>query len=248
MFMQRILIASIGLLLTLGAYAQQPTPTQQERVQEIMELLQSNPEVIDGLYDSLLLYVAEKEAGGSLGASEQEWLIDNPAHPWLGAEQPQLTIVNFTDYNCPFCKRLESVLEQVRAEYPQVQVVNINLSLRQQRAQGLDTNSALYALQVWRAAPQKYPEVHSRLMAHRGNHTGRSLNRIAKDTSTAALLKVDDTASEAIERNQQTFRRLGFRGTPTLLVGNQVVPGFVPYERLQPIVEQALKTVQNTSE
>src|SRR5690625_545562 len=117
MFMQRILIASIGLLLTLGAYAQQPTPTQQERVQEIMELLQSNPEVIDGLYDSLLLYVAEKEAGGSLGASEQEWLIDNPAHPWLGAEQPQLPISNFTDNNSPFCKRLESVLEQVRAEY-----------------------------------------------------------------------------------------------------------------------------------
>src|SRR5690625_3747768 len=113
MFMQRILIASLGLLLTLGAYAQQPTPTQQERVQEIMELLQSNPEVIDGLYDSLLLYVAEKEAGGRLGGAEQEGLIDYPVPPWLATDQPHLPIVNFTDYNCPFCKRLESVLEQI---------------------------------------------------------------------------------------------------------------------------------------
>src|SRR5690625_7976642 len=99
MFMQRILIASIGLLLTLGTYAQQPTPTQQERVQEIMELLQSSPEVIDGLYGSLLLYVAEKEAGGSLGAPESECFIDSPAQPWVGAVQPQLTIDNCNAYN-----------------------------------------------------------------------------------------------------------------------------------------------------
>lgn len=240
MFIQRFILALGCIFLTLSLLAEEPTESERERVQEIVEMLHSNPEVIDGLYDNLLRYLAEKQAYGVIDDADLAWLADNPLHPRMGAEQPQLTIINFTDYNCPFCKRLEPVLEQILQEYPQVQVVNIYLPMRQQRVDGLDTNSALYATQVWRAAADKYLEVHARLMNHPTNHSSRSLEQIARDTDTEAQLLADDTVSEVIERNLQTFRRLGFRGTPTLLVGDEAVPGFMPYERLQPMVEQAL--------
>lgn len=240
MFIQRFILALGCVLLALSVHAQEPTESERERVQEIVEMLHNNPEVIDGLYDNLLHYLAEKQAYGVIDDADLAWLADNPLHPRLGAEQPQLTIINFTDYDCPFCKRLEPVLEQIRQEYPQVQVVNVYLPMRQQRVDGLDTNSALYATHVWSAAKDKYLDVHTRLISHPGNHSRRSLEQIARETDTEAHLLADEAMHEAIERNLQTFRRLGFRGTPTLLVGDEAVPGFLPYERLQPMVEQAL--------
>src|SRR5690554_4532062 len=147
MFIQRFILALGCIFLTLSLLAEEPTESERERVQEIVEMLHNNPEVIDGLYDNLLRYLAEKQAYGVIDDADLAWLADNPLHPRMGAEQPQLTIINFTDYNCPFCKRLEPVLEQILQEYPQVQVVNIYLPMRQQRVDGLDTNSALYATQ-----------------------------------------------------------------------------------------------------
>src|SRR5690554_3003291 len=129
MFISRFLLVLGCLFLALSAHAQEPNQSQRERVQEIAEILHSNPEVIDGLYESLQNYLAEKESFGVLDDDDLAWLMDNPLHPRIGAEQPQLTIINFTDYNCPFCKRLEPVLDQIREEYPQVQVVNVYLPM-----------------------------------------------------------------------------------------------------------------------
>lgn len=240
MFIQRFMMLISCVLLAGSIHAQGLPDPQEERVKEIAEMLRKNPEIVDDLYESMVRYTMEKQQQGAIDDTQMNWLTDNPLHPWLGADKPVLTIINFTDYDCPFCKRLEPVLERIREEY-QVQVVNVYLPMRQQRVDGLDTNSALYATQVWKTAPEKYLDVHQRLVNHPSNHSRASLEKIAKDTGTEAQLVVDKDVSDAVARNMMTFRQMGFRGTPTMLVGEEALPGFLPYERLKPVVERAIK-------
>lgn len=53
----------------------------------------------------------------------QEALFNDPASPRFGAKQAKLTLVNFTDYNCPYCKQLDPLLEKLVAKYPDVAVI-----------------------------------------------------------------------------------------------------------------------------
>ncbi|WP_157960462.1 DsbA family protein [Marinimicrobium alkaliphilum] len=238
---QHTLLMAFGLLMAASVTANTLTDERAERIDLIADMLRAHPEIIDGLYESVVRYSMEKEQRPQTGGGDD--LTHNPLHPWLGADDPALTIVNFTDYNCPFCKRLEPVLDQVRAEYPQVRVINVYLPMRQQSVDGLDTNSALYAMQVWKHARNKYTDVHGQLVNHQGNHSRGSLEAIAERTGTAEHLLPDDDVRDAIVRSMMTFRQMGFRGTPTLLIGDDAAPGYLPYERLQPRVEAALEAL-----
>lgn len=241
-YFHTLCITLIGLLMVASVSANNLSDEHAERVELIAEMLRNHPEIIDGLYESVVRYSMEKEQRPATSATDD--ITDNPLHPWLGADEPALSIVNFTDYNCPFCKRLEPVLDQVRAEYPQVRVVNVYLPMRQQSVEGLDTNSGLYAMQVWKQARDKYADVHEQLVNQQGNHTRASLERIAEATGTREQLLADDDVRDTIVRNLMTFRQMGFRGTPTLLIGDEAAPGFMPYERLQPMIEAALENTE----
>ncbi len=50
-------------------------------------------------------------------------LFNDPASPRIGAKHPKLTLVNFTDYNCPYCKQLDPMLEKIVQKYPDVAVI-----------------------------------------------------------------------------------------------------------------------------
>ncbi|MFA0372829.1 thioredoxin fold domain-containing protein, partial [Vibrio sp. 10N.222.54.F6] len=93
-------------------------------------------------------------------------------------------IINFTDYNCPYCKRLEKGLSQLTAENSDIKIINVFLSFKQQQVNGLDTNAALYSMKVWKEQPEKFQEVSRLLMAKSGSHTKNSLQAVAKRTGT----------------------------------------------------------------
>jgi protein-disulfide isomerase len=239
-FSFRIIALTLLLCAALAAQAQTLPQAQEEMLDELTQILRENPEVIGQLRESLREYADSKNRGAQRLKDYRPWLQDTERHPAMGAHQPELTIIVFNDYNCPYCKRLEPVLQQLLAEFDQVQVVHIILPLRQQQVSGLDTNATFYALNVWRNAPEKFDQVHEMLMDRSGVHNRRSLTTISEMTETERWLGSSEALEADVMEAQQIFRNLGLQGTPSLIVGDQIVPGYLPYDRLKPLVEQAL--------
>lgn len=215
------------------------SPQQEQQLKEINAFLKDNPETIAGLHTSLQQYLASKEQAEKAQADSQEWLYNNPAHPIMGNPESKNIIINFTDYNCPYCKRLEKALGQLVEEEKDLKVINVYVSFKQQKLDKIETNSALYAMNVWQQKPETYTEVHDLLVAKSGLHTTRSLEAVAKRTDTEELLKSTPDLDSALASNHQIFSALGLTGTPTMIINGQFLPGYMPYDKLKDVVDQA---------
>ncbi|WP_283131282.1 DsbA family protein [Enterovibrio norvegicus] len=236
-----LLLVMIATLTSFNAVSETAlNQTQQQQLNAITTLLQQNPDIIPGLHQSLTQYVAQQQGIKGILTANHDYLYSNPKHTQFGATEPKLTIVNFTDYNCPFCKRLDPVLHDMAKTYPNIKVVNIYVQLKEMDAPLSDMNSAAFALNVWQQARDKYFDVHQLLLTKPSAHDQRSLARIADKTGTRDQLKQHDATVEMVERNVSLFQQLGLRGTPAMIIGDDVVPGYLPAEKLAPLIESAL--------
>lgn len=230
-----MIAASFASLLVSAASLNE---TQEQQLIEINELLRANPSVIGNLHESLGQYAEGLAQLENVKAQSQDWLYNNPDHSITGNPDGKSVIINFTDYNCPYCKKLDVVLAQLAEENSDLKVVNIYLSFKQQMISGLETNSALYALNVWKNDPESFVEVNRLLVAKGGIHNKQSLEAVARKTKTEQWLKTGDEQNAIMAQNYQVFTAMGLRGTPGMLVGEQLIPGFVPYEKLKDIVDE----------
>lgn len=155
--MKKHLISALilGSLMSTNAFAEL-NKEQTQQLEEINQFLKENPSTISGLHTSLEQYVAGQEQAKKAQAESHDWLYNNDAHPILGNPDGKSVIVNFTDYNCPFCKRLEKGLTQLTSENSDIKVINVYLSFKQQQVSGLNTNAALYAMKVWKDNPEAF--------------------------------------------------------------------------------------------
>ncbi|WP_367990233.1 DsbA family protein [Vibrio sp. NTOU-M3] len=229
-----ILLLSVTALFSTGAFAQNDTD---QKIEQIVTMLKENPDVIDGLYESLAMYIKQTQQFEMLLKSSQSY-INDASHPTLGDANPKLTIVNMTDFSCPYCKKLDPVLERIVKDVKGVKVVNLLVPLKEQ---GSDISSASYALNVWKHDKAAYAKVSELLLKKPGAHNSASLKKIAKATGTEQYLKVEDESESVVKRNYGLFSAFGMRGTPAMIIGDQVLPGYVPYEQLIEVVKSKLE-------
>jgi len=162
-------------------------------------------------------------------------LWNDPNTPSIGAEKPRLTLVSFTDYNCPYCKQFEPELEKIVHKYPDVKLVVKLLPFRSESS----ANSARIALTAWREQPQQFWALHQRLMSKKGYHDDASIQAAQQKTGTAAI-KADGQSAETLQMNLILSQVLGVQGTPATLIGKTMVPGAIPYEDLEALVKEEL--------
>ena len=101
------------------------TPAQEARVQELVqETLLKHPEILAAAAEKLDQQSAEasQQQMKSVIAQNSDFLYRDPNSPRIGAAKPRLTLVVFTDYNCPYCKKFDPYLEKIVAKYPDVAV------------------------------------------------------------------------------------------------------------------------------
>ncbi|PQJ84798.1 DsbA family protein [Aliivibrio sifiae] len=229
-----------SLLLSPLVSAKDITPIQKKQLTEISGLLRDNPELINPLHSNLKQYLDGQKSLETILKTNHDYLYNNPQQPYFGAENPKLTIINFTDYNCPYCKRLESGLVGVIKKYPEIRVVNVLLPFQQRMIPGLKTNTAWYALNVWENDHSKFAEVHRLMMAKPSRHDSSSIMKIAELTKTQKDLTPNQKKMALVEKNEQIFSQLGLRGTPSLIIGNEIIPGFIPQEDLEKMIAKQL--------
>ncbi|WP_045441488.1 DsbA family protein [Citrobacter sp. S-77] len=165
----------------------------------------------------------------------QEALFNDPDSPHIGTKQAKLTLINFTDYNCPYCKQLDPMLVKIVQKYPDVAVVIKPLPFKGESS----VLSARTALTTWREHPQQFLALHEKLMQKRGYHTAASIKQ-AQEKAAATPVNLDDKSSETLSTNLQLARLVGVRGTPATIIGDELIPGAVSWETLEEVVKEKL--------
>jgi protein-disulfide isomerase len=164
--------------------------------------------------------------------------------PSLGPEGAPVTIVQFVDYQCPYCHRAQSTIDEILSRYPgKVQLVHRDFPLEGHPA-------AMPAARASRCAGEqgKFWDYHRSLMKVKGPMDDADLK------GRAASLKLDPgafsscLASErfdaAIRASFEEGTRAGVNSTPSYFVNGRLVAGAVPLEQFQEVVEAELERGQ----
>ncbi|MDA2940813.1 DsbA family protein [Enterobacter cloacae] len=165
-----------------------------------------------------------------------DFLFNDPDSPRIGAKNPKLTLVVFTDYNCPYCKKFDPYLEKIVEKHPEVAVVFKFLPFRSESS----LTAARDALTVWRSHPEQFMKFNETLMAKKGYHDDASIQE-AQKRAGVNVATPDDTSLVTVKRSLITAEKLGIQGTPATLIGEGLLPGWVPFEQFDEMVTDALK-------
>ncbi|MEC4725151.1 DsbA family protein [Shewanella sp. D64] len=165
-------------------------------------------------------------------------MYDTKSDPWKGAEKPEITMVYFTDFNCPYCKKIEPSLNQLIEEFPQLKIIVKMVPL-----QGAGSKMAVELAQmVWLNEPEKFIKLKDMLMSSPRRLDAESITKVAKLTGTEQWLgKADTGVDEMVHNNIQLMRNLGIGGTPSMIFGDKIIAGLVSYDVLKEQLEEMIE-------
>jgi len=246
----RVLLASLTTALSLTFAANAPVYAQEtaqvgsearQQLEEINQLLTRHPEIIGSVLESLNQYAQQQSERTDKLVEHHDWMFNKPnSHPYIGAEKPDLQVAVFTDFDCPYCKRLDPLLYRLVDKFPNIRVNNLILPIKNSTVRGSSYNSGELGLNVWKTQPEKYQGVSTALFANRSAHTKESLQEIIADNDVNTPVMISPNIAQILSKNYRVFRDLGFQGTPTLVIGDTLIPGFVGLDQLEAVVEHEL--------
>ena len=220
-----------------GAIKADPIPQELRRAFEgvVRDYLLKNPAVIREAMQVLQAREeAEKQAAASLAMKQyRSELLQNANSPVGGNPKGDITIVEFFDYNCGYCKRVVPTVAAVLRNDPNVRVVYKEFAI-------LGPQSVVAARAALAAKRQgKYHEFHVALMsAERADENSVAATARALGLDYAQLVKDmgDPAIEEQLERNYRLATAIGINGTPAFVIGDRLVPGAVDEAAMMEII------------
>lgn len=157
----------------------------------------------------------------------------------LGNPNGKVTLVEFTDFACTFCRQSIAAIDSLIAQHPDLRVVVRELPI-------LSAESGEAAKMALAAAEQgKYPAFHKAMFAV-GQISPETIAAAAKvagmDMARAQAFVTDPKVEAELSGNIDLARRLGFNGTPSWVVGDTVLSGAVGQDKLSAAIEAARKS------
>jgi protein-disulfide isomerase len=212
--------------------------TKQDVETIVREYLLREPDVI---YEALQVLqqqraVAAAEQQRAAIAANDEELFQDPNTPALGAEEPEVVLVEFFDYHCTYCRRVVASVRALLEDEPGLQIVFKELPV-------LGPESVLAARAALASDIQGgYRNFHFALMEAE-DLSRESILRIAREVGLDVdRLQADMDSKgigELIDRNYRLASQLGIEGTPAFVIGDELIPGAVDQTRLRELIEQA---------
>ena len=216
------------------------TPVQVEGIEQIVhDYLLANPQV---LMQSLNEFqqrqnVAKKLRQQQAVGLSRAALTQDPDAPVMGNPEGDVTIVEFFDYKCPYCKRVAGTLKDVVAADGNIRLVMKEFPILGPRS----IQAARAALAVARQG--KYEKFHWALMTEPGDMSDPHIRRIARSVGVDVERMMADMESPEIQamiqRNQDLAQRLQISGTPAFVIGDTLVPGVIDRKTFERLVAQA---------
>lgn len=161
--------------------------------------------------------------------------LETPYHAaWAGAENGDVVLVEFFDYACPYCRETNADVDRLLAEDNRLKVVWRELPV-------LGPNSEAAANASLAAARQgRFRAFHERLFAL-GRPTEATLAQAMAEAGVTPEASPPEAAAE-LARNVEMARALEASGTPTFVVGDQLLQGAVGYEALKEAIAAARRS------
>ncbi len=244
---------SAAVLLTIlpqFAWAQSSSPAASDTVTVtrdqipalVREALVNDPEIIVEAmkkYRDMKESDAKKEFRENLVKTNND-IFKNPDSPVAGdIKNADLTIVEFFDYHCGYCKRVLPDITRLLQEDKKLAVVFKELPILSEDS----VTASRAALAVHRIAKDKYLEFHTALMKMNGKFEERQLLDIAgKLGIDAKKMKTEMDKPEItaiIDKNREMATALRIEGTPAMIIGSELLPGAAPYNVLKQAIEKA---------
>jgi protein-disulfide isomerase len=212
----------------------------EDRIKElVLEAIRENPGIV---FEAAQLFEQQQQALQAQAAAqvldtEKATLENDPNAPVLGNPDGDVTVVEFFDYNCPYCRRVKPEMEALLAADPNVRVVYREWPI-------LGDGSVFAARAALASRNQgKYEEFHWAMMQLKERAEEASILRTAEDIGLDVAQLRSDMNGPEIEEHIQTSMRLaqslGFSGTPSFVIGDSLAPGLIQADQMIELVDQA---------
>ncbi len=235
------------LILFSGTYL--PATAQDAAQEKIIEDVISdyfirNPEKLGEALNNLQAYYQQQErmkAEKALSDNADE-LFKSPADFTMGPADAPITIVEFFDYNCGYCKRAFTPLMQILNENDDVRLVFKEYPI-------LNQDSRLAAKTALAIDDQlQFLTFHTKLMNHQGSITPTVIDKIISEmklSSTEIASRLDtDKVNQTLARTNQLAGRLGINGTPAFVINDKLYPGALSLDDFKTAVNTAREDLQ----
>lgn len=173
--------------------------------------------------------------------NSRNMLFHSPDDAVLGNPQRDVTIVEFYDYNCGYCKR----------SFPDIQKLikndhGLRFIMKDYPILGQDSLQAHLVAHAFRKLmPEKYLLFHEKMMTYSGRATEQSALGIARslgaDEKKLRTAMQDESLQAPIVNNAQIAYKLGINYTPAYIIGSRILPGVVENKALVAIIEEERK-------
>ena len=209
--------------------------TDQQIKQLALEAILETPEIV--MQAVGIIQQREKDRAASSANTVRLQLEQDPNSPNLGNLSGDVTVVEFFDYNCPYCRKAGKTIQALLASDENVRVIY--------REWPILGEASVYAARAALAARTqgKYEELHWALMNGEGRATEASILKIARDLGvdiTKLKLDMNSPAVEAhIAQSSALARNLGFTGTPAFIVGDRTAPGMLSVGEITAMIAEA---------
>jgi protein-disulfide isomerase len=239
-------VALLGFASSAQAQEEQPlSQKQQDAVKKIVrEYIMANPEIIRDAIEALRekqRLEAEEEARKALVERGKE-IFEDPDSPVLGNPQGDVTLVEFFDYRCTYCKGVAEAMFSIAKADGKLRLVFKELPI-------LGPESVYAAKAALAARAQnKYEDFHRAMMKVRGvvnedtilktaQSVGLDVEKLKKDMTQPAV-------EDQLKRNMELARSLDINGTPAFIIGDRIIPGVVDADTMKKLIEQSRKPTE----
>ena len=236
-----LLLAGFMALASTISLAEETSANRQTVEGWVKDYLMQNPEVIrDAIMELQRRETAAKEAAVKTALSaNKSMLLNDPGSFVAGNPNGDITVVEFFDYKCGYCKRALPALVDLINDDPNVRVVLKEFPILGPQSV-VGARAAIAAMK--QARGDDYMKFHQQLMMTRGDISeGRVMELAGRMGLDPAQLAKDMRAREVeaiISRNHQLASMLDITGTPAFVIGDRIVPGAISLSEMKQIVAE----------
>ncbi|MEF3046656.1 DsbA family protein [Pseudotabrizicola sp. L79] len=238
----RRFLTTLGLvtLTALPAAAEMTAAEREDFRAEVRAYLLENPEVLIEAMDVLQGKQQQDAAQRDLQMmSDNADAIYNSPNDWAGGNlQGDITVVEFMDYRCGYCKKAYTEVEELVKSDGNIRFVLKEFPILGEQSM-LTSQFAIAVRQLH--GDDAYKAAHDALMEMRGDATAETLARLAEDlghdpAAIAAQMGKPEVMA-VIEANHQLATTMEINGTPAFVIDQTMVRGYVPLDAMRQIVE-----------
>lgn len=222
------LVLAVALALSAAPSALAFEDEEKREIEQVVrEYLIANPEILLEMQQAFERKRAEEQAAAAklALAERRDQIFSSPHQTEIGNPDGDVTIVEFFDYNCPYCGRALEDMNTLLEADPNLRFVLKEVPIIRPESVGAHRIS----LAVYKLAPAKYEEFHNRLFDVEGVKTDEA----ALEVATSLGLERDevieaanaDAITDAFREGTQLAEALGVTGTPSYVIGDELVFG-----------------------